>query len=266
MKNILEQLESLKQLKASGAISNEEYTEMLSILNLSDSEPFFDKSIEQEDTNLTPDNDNRVKKIENQKNIYLGLFILSIIVFFIFLLINTLNKTDRNKEQSYLLQIEELNKLNRNQIATIDKLTSTITAIGQIKPFLIKEIDIVNDIYKDGDFVKERHGIIKNNLTTFKYEDIDYISAKIHYLGIENIEKRYFIKIIGPNGIEFNPEISEGKYTLKENSWFNVGHNSVNTSGWGNEEGGSYTRGKYRFEIWFEGQNEPEKTAYFKVI
>ena len=264
MKNILEQLDSLKQLKASGAISTDEYIEMLSILYRNDSELPSEKSMEQEGKNLTTDND--IKKIENQKNIFLGLFILSLIILFAHLMINKLNKNDRNYDQDYIRQIEKLNKINRNQTGTIDKLTSKITAIGQIKPFIIKNIDIVNLIYADGDFIKESPGIKLKNVNTFKFQELDYISAKISYLGIENIDKKYFIRIIGPNGIEVNPEISEGKYTLKENSWFNIGHNSVKTRGWGNEDGGSYVRGKYRLEIWLEEQNEPEKTAYFKVI
>jgi hypothetical protein len=264
MKNILEQLDSLKQLKASGAISNDEYIEMLTILYRNDSEPPSEKSIELEDKILTTDN--VIKKIENQKNIFLGLFILSLIILFTLLLINTLNKTARNNDQDYVRQIEKLNKINRNQTATINKLTSKITAIGQIKPFLIKKIDIVNNIYKDGNFIKKSYGVKVNNINSFKFQELDYISAKISYLGIENIDKKYFIRIIGPNGIEANPEISEGKYTLKENTWFNIGHNSINTSGWGNEDVAYYARGKYRLEIWLEGQNEPEKTAYFKVI
>lgn len=266
MKNIVEQLDSIKQLKASGAISNDEYLEMLSILYRNDSEPYSDKSIEQEDKNLTPNLDINIKKIENQKNIYLGLFILSLIIFFIFLLRNTLNKTDRNNDQYYVRQIEKLDNINQNQTATIDELTSKITEIGQIKPFLIKKIEIINNIYEGDDFIKSSYGTKVNNINTFKFQELEYISAKINYLGIENIDEKYFIRIIGPNGIEVNPEISEGKYTLKENTWFNIGLNSVTTSGWGNEDGGYFAKGKYRFEIWLEGKNEPEKTDYFKVI
>jgi hypothetical protein len=266
MKNIVEQLDSIKQLKASGAISNDEYLEMLSILYRNDSEPYSDKSIEQEDKNLTPNLDINIKKIENQKNVYLGLFVLSLIILFIFLLINSLNKSDRNNDQYYVRQIEKLDKINQNQTATIDELTSKITEIGQIKPFLIKKIEIVNDIYEGGDFTKRRYGHKVNNISTFQFQELEYISAKITYLGIENIDKKYFIRIIGPNGIEFNPDITEGKYTIKENNWFEIGNNSTITSGWGNEGGGSYVRGKYRFEIWLEGQNEPEKVAFFKVI
>ena len=140
MKNILEQLDSLKQLKASGAISTDEYIEMLSILYRNDSELPSEKSMEQEGKNLTTDND--IKKIENQKNIFLGLFILSLIILFAHLMINKLNKNDRNYDQDYIRQIEKLNKINRNQTGTIDKLTSKITAIGQIKPFIIKNLPL----------------------------------------------------------------------------------------------------------------------------
>lgn len=86
--------------------------------------------------------------------------------------------------------------------------------------------------------------------------NIKYLSPRIFCEGLVNSSKtiKVNIKIIKPDGTVMSGKTSPSGYTYSDEiTIYSGSNNSIPLYGWGNESGGSYTRGTYRFELWYDG-------------
>ena len=87
-------------------------------------------------------------------------------------------------------------------------------------------------------------------------EDIRFIKPKVFYNGLssENKSLELLFKIYGPNGTLSSGSSSPDGYTWKETITLFPGKSkSFVALGWGNKDGGTYSAGTHRFEVWYDG-------------
>jgi len=265
MKSKIEQIEALKSLRSSGSISDDEYVQMVSLIedqplneNASDADLVKDIVEQQSRTNHTT----KVSITKSARNkistkIFLGFGIISLLGFITMIymyndLKSSTDKTHRITESYYENELSHLN----------DRLNQ----IARLKPIIVTKLDVVNLIYHKGEFIREQEGRKKSKYTIFDTRNLDYVALKFDYFGNQEFDTKIYIKLIGPYGLSFNREVSPKGYTTDDTFHVGIGEHQERTPGWGNDDGGTYERGTWRAELWFEGKNVPEEIAYFKVI
>lgn len=86
--------------------------------------------------------------------------------------------------------------------------------------------------------------------------DIRYLHAKIIYNGVadENKTVKLYWKIVKPDGtISQGASSPEGYTFLNESTVYPGNNKNFYLSGWGNDTGGTFSPGTYRYEIWYNG-------------
>ena len=122
-----------------------------------------------------------------------------------------------------------------------------------LRDFIITEIKVGDQL--DGDFIVQPGSILNG--------------GSLHYLGIQvkidtvnsyNAETNFKIKIIDPYGnLFYSRNSTPPGYTYEDSSRINKsGYYSL--GGWGTNSGGSYYRGSWRVEIWYESPANPSNT------
>lgn len=92
--------------------------------------------------------------------------------------------------------------------------------------------------------------------STLYASDIRYLKPRIYYDGLCNTQQTvtFFYKIYKPNGELESSASSPAGYTSSFQRTVYPGKNQMMiASGWGNNNGGSYTTGTYRYELWHDG-------------
>ena len=120
---------------------------------------------------------------------------------------------------------------------------SDVSDFINIRRIEFANVDINNDIIDD-------------YVSTLYASDIKYLKPKIVYDGLLDIPKQVTIdcKIIKPNGILMSGSSSPIGYTYSNTFWIQTGsYNYYELSGWGNQNGGSFVSGIYKFELWYDG-------------
>lgn len=87
-------------------------------------------------------------------------------------------------------------------------------------------------------------------------DEIKYLSPKVFYKGLASSEKQItlYIKIINETGIISRGTSSPDGYTYKYDLNVKSGSGqSEQLSAWGNNNGGTYSAGQYKYEIWYNG-------------
>ena len=112
---------------------------------------------------------------------------------------------------------------------------------------------------KDIDFKNQLNGnVIDDYGERLSADRIKYIMPRITYdgLGTETKSVTIKVKIINPDGSLNRGSSSPDGYTfLDEDKEISPGSgNLLFLSGWGNEDGGVYRAGTYRYEVWYEGK------------
>lgn len=87
--------------------------------------------------------------------------------------------------------------------------------------------------------------------------EVKYLKPLLSYRGLTSSEKNitFYVKIIKEDGtLEKGSESPEG-YTYEQEMKVTPGENqSVQLKGWGNNKGGSYSPGLYKYEIWYQNK------------
>ena len=118
----------------------------------------------------------------------------------------------------------------------------------------------------------ERNGYIR--ITNIKFGNTDYdgniisdYGSTLYALSIHFLRPRIFyeelckssrsetfdVKIYKPDGSLVTGTSSPSGYTYSSTETIYPGNNQVTFPGWGNDNGGYYTPGTYRFEVWHDG-------------
>ena len=98
------------------------------------------------------------------------------------------------------------------------------------------------------------------------YTNMQYLQPKVFYrksaVGTEKIKLQ--IKIIRPNGTVIRGKTSPIDYTFEQEVNLSGTNGYIELMGWGNNEGGVYSEGDYKYEIWSEGKKLFSTIVYIK--
>lgn len=264
MKSIDEQIASLKLLRSTGSISEEEFQQMIQMLEVPAQKEY--PSDEEQLKDLKDEQSGRQQEInvpfpQSAKNlIRRKIFLVTNVILLVAFLIMAYLYNDLRITKDFIY-----NDMMSYYEEELGHLNNRIDQIGKLQPFIVTKLDVVNLDYDNGEFKKEQKGRKTGKYTLFDDQKVDYIALKIDYYGIQEDEVKVFIKLIGPDGLSYNSEVSPKGYSTDEDIQLFIGNQQETTSGWGNEDG-LYDRGNWRAELWLEGKIVPEAIAYFKII
>ncbi|MDR3357202.1 MAG: hypothetical protein LBO04_08485 [Spirochaetaceae bacterium] len=165
----------------------------------------------------------------------------------------------RKENESLKIQIgklEEKNKAQLSQFNTIqgenkslqnkfNELQEQYDASKKIWFFNIESIKVGNS----------NSGWLNQPGERLTASNIRYLSPSISISSKTGGTMTFYIKLFTPSGVLFrNENVSPIGYTYSDTVNLNQGYNeNVFFSGWGNAERSSYSQGKWRVEIWYEG-------------
>ena len=97
--------------------------------------------------------------------------------------------------------------------------------------------------------------IISDYGSTLYAPNILYLTPRISYEGLcsSSRSETFDVKIYKPDGSLKTSSSSPSGCTYSDTETIYPGNNQVTFHGWGNNNGGSYTPGTYRFEVWHDG-------------
>lgn len=226
-------------------------------------------SLKEENSNLKEEN----RKIRQQKKQFLYVIILCIAVIGcgvgLFFLNDTLNTTqnelaaaidtitarnatidsknvhisDLNSQMSSLQTSLSNEKSKREEAES--KLEDMKSSISSSIPMLITDIEIAN-VYNGGSIETNYGGSIYSSNSM-------YLKPRITYTGIRTGESiTLYAKLYGISGTLQTGNSSPSGYTFSNNVTVSSGSgNTYELKGWGGSNKGYWSRGTYRYEIWY---------------
>lgn len=115
-------------------------------------------------------------------------------------------------------------------------------------------MDIVKIEFQNSD---QNDRVITSAGHTLYDTEIKYIDPIVKYNGLMDADKEVelFVKLIKPNGELDQGSNSPSGYTYSRKFTVKPGkNNSQLLTGWGNENGGTYNPGTYKFEVYYQGK------------
>ncbi|WP_300764508.1 SH3 domain-containing protein [uncultured Bacteroides sp.] len=98
------------------------------------------------------------------------------------------------------------------------------------------------------------------------YTNMQYLQPKVFYkksaVGTTKIKLQ--VKIIRPDGTVIRGKTSPVDYTFEQEVNLSGTNGYIELMGWGNNEGGVYSEGDYKYEIWSEGKKLFSTIVYIK--
>lgn len=137
---------------------------------------------------------------------------------------------------------------------TENELESLRNSISSSIPLLITDIEIAN-VYNDGTFETNYGNIIYASNSM-------YLKPRITYTGIRNGDNiTLYAKLYGISGTLQKGSSSPNGYTFSSSFTISEGNeNTYHMSGWGGSSKGFWSRGTYRYEIWYGNMCLASKT------
>ena len=176
--------------------------------------------------------------------IFIVIFLLFIMLVFVHVnsLNDTKNKLSDTREKFYNLK-SEMDSLGEERDDALREIKEWKSKVGTVMPIIIKDVKIANTSY-DGDIETDYGKIIYSKNTM-------YLNPKINYIGVKTGEKiKFNIKLYTPSGLSTGSDSPSG-FSYTASIYVYSGDNTEVLGGWGNSSRGNWSRGNYRFEIWY---------------
>lgn len=112
----------------------------------------------------------------------------------------------------------------------------------------ILRVDFSNS--NDGKIIDDWGAVLYASKIRYMYSRATYNSSSSATQEVE-----FHIKIYKPDGTLMKGSSSPAGYTYSHTASIRPGNkNTVELSGWGNKNGGTYSAGKYLYELWYKGK------------
>ncbi len=102
--------------------------------------------------------------------------------------------------------------------------------------------------------VTKEYEIIDNYGADLKSKELRFLAPRIMYKGLEDKSISIDVKIIKPDGSVMKGNEGSYTYSTQINVKKSDGYNYATLSGWGNSDGGSYSPGDYKIQLWYNGK------------
>lgn len=202
---------------------------------------------------ITPTESNYVAENNSEKRqrsnsalwYWIAIAILAIAVgVMCYLYIDANDNYTRMKSKTSSLR-NEISEMEIERDNALTELSDFKSSIGSTYPIVITDIEIAN-VYKDGT-IETDYGN-----TLYDYRTL-YLKPRITYTGLTSGTKEFKIKWVMPSGSLRTGDSSPYGYSFSENVYVSEGsYNTLDFTGWGNENSGNWSSGRYRVEIWYD--------------
>lgn len=205
-------------------------------------------------------------KISRQKKQFQYVILLLVVIVGcgvgLFFLNQSLNNTQYllTQEQEKVNSLSQKNSSLKESLSSEKRLKEEVerkfanfkTDIGEKFPLLISDIEIANVSY--GGDVETDYG------NTIYSSNTMYLKPKIKYRGMKSGESiTLYVRLYTPSGMSSGTSSPSG-YSFSESCYVYSGENTLTLMGWGGQSKGHWSRGSYRFEIWYNNVCLKEKT------
>ncbi len=184
--------------------------------------------------------------------------------------IDSLNKVIVDKESLVIGLKENLRDTQKQLLTTNNKLQASqnefrdanhrlLTYKGKIRkliPIIVNDIEIAN-------YTKDRKRIISNYGEPIYSEKTRWIWFRMNYDGMTSGYKQLHYRIYDQNGNLKKKYSSPENYTSSSNVYIYEDNNTALLFSWGTDSNGSWRRGKYRIEVWYNDMCL--KAKYFTI-
>lgn len=161
-----------------------------------------------------------------------------------YLYIDANNKYTRMMSKTSSLR-NEISEMEIERDNALTELSDFKSSVGSTFPIVITDIEIAN-VYNDGT-IETDYG---NSL--YDYRTL-YLKPRITYTGLMSGTKEFKIKWVMPSGSLRTGNSSPSGYSFSESAYVSEGtDNTLELMGWGNDNSGNWSSGRYRVEIWYE--------------
>ena len=113
----------------------------------------------------------------------------------------------------------------------------------------------IGNVYRDGRIETNYGNTLYSSYTM-------YLKPRINYYGYKAGWVTLYQKLYTPNGLSTGRSSPSG-YSTKTDVYLYEGDNTTDLQGWGGERKGHWSRGRYRYEIWYDGKCLA--TEYFTI-
>lgn len=202
---------------------------------------------------ITPTESNYVAENNSEKRqrsnsalwYWIAIAILAIAVgVMCYLYIDANDNYTRMKSKTSSLR-NEISEMEIERDNALTELSDFKSSIGSTYPIVITDIEIAN-VYKDGT-IETDYGN-----TLYDYRTL-YLKPRITYTGLTSGTKEFKIKWVMPSGALRTGDSSPYGYSFSESAYVSEGsYNTLDFTGWGNDNSGNWSSGRYRVEIWYD--------------
>lgn len=198
------------------------------------------------DSNYVAENNSEKRQRSNSALWYwISIAILAIAVgVMCYLYIDANDNYTRMKSKTSSLR-NEISEMEIERDNALTELSDFKSSIGSTYPIVITDIEIAN-VYKDGT-IETDYGN-----TLYDYRTL-YLKPRITYTGLTSGTKEFKIKWVMPSGALRTGDSSPYGYSFSESAYVSEGsYNTLDFTGWGNDNSGNWSSGRYRVEIWYD--------------
>lgn len=198
------------------------------------------------DSNYVVENNSEERRRSNSAVwCWIAIAILAIAVgVMCYLYIDANDNYTRMKSKTSSLQ-DEVSDMEIERDNALTELSEFKSSIGSTYPIVITDIEIAN-VYKDGT-IETDYGN-----TLYDYRTL-YLKPRITYTGLTSGTKEFKIKWVMPSGSLRTGDSSPYGCSFSESAYVSEGsYNTLDFTGWGNENSGNWSSGRYRVEIWYD--------------
>ena len=128
---------------------------------------------------------------------------------------------------------------------TKQKLLNYQNKVGENFPLIINNIELAN-------YTKDREKVISDYGKSIYSNKSRWIWFRINYDGMVSGTKKLYYRIYDQYGDLKTSSSSPSGYTYSSEQYIYQGNNTTVLFGWGSNSSGSWRKGKYRIEIWYE--------------
>ena len=125
------------------------------------------------------------------------------------------------------------------------KLLKFQSKIGKNFPLIINNIELAN-------CTKDKRKVISDYGQPIYSNKSRWVWFRINYDGMLSGTKKLYYRLYDQNGKLITSSLSPSSYTYSTEQYIYISNNTAVLFGWGGDSSGSWRKGKYRIEIWYE--------------
>lgn len=188
---------------------------------------------------------NQLKDFKSSRNIWIVTLFIICIALGVSIMSASQSSDDYSGLKDKCISLEAENDTILQKVISLENdknyFSKRIDTISTYYPLIIKSLKIGNS-YKDGTIETDFGNTLYSSTSM-------YLCPQIEYLGLKNTTVTLYIKLYNEGVLSQGPNSPDGFTTKRDIFISDRGRYEI--TGWGNEIKGNWSKGNYRYEIWY---------------